>query len=514
MASGPTSDRVRVFLSSRFIAMYEHRQHAQTVIRELGYEPVLCPEGAVAGEPNAEYLRRLRGSDVVVVLIDEESDAVERERSLARRDGKPTVELVAATVPDSLHGRTFTDFARGQVAGRRDFVGHYSTLAELSDGIRDGLVRVAAEAIRSGARIRSLGDDTWREISENVELAVERLAIVQDTSTLFLGPRKDRFNEEALALELMQRRLEGVANGRDDRLTIVHLFDSERTLRELAIRPDQFPAAEAALAWLEEMVEIASGNENIKIGATNERVTACVLHDQNLSSVTWMKSQLWREERDVGETNAALWAKVLNLALDAKPINSLISQAGAILQSAHDGSSVMLLSNSGRKLGPHPKIDAHRFPGLLHLAISVVLFNERGQVLLQQRSPAKYHFAGQWANACCTHPPSDEGLSEFGAQRLKEELGLTQSVQLARAGEYTYAAVDHHSGLVERERTVILAGTIPESTLFDPPESEVATTRWCSIDELRRDAADTIDNYTPWALPVIERAVAWRDSRS
>jgi isopentenyl-diphosphate delta-isomerase type 1 len=41
--------------------------------------------------------------------------------------------------------------------------------------------------------------------------------------------------------------------------------------------------------------------------------------------------------------------------------------------------------------------------GLLHRAFSVFLFNERGELLLQQRAAAKITFPGAWTNTCCSH---------------------------------------------------------------------------------------------------------------
>lgn len=42
--------------------------------------------------------------------------------------------------------------------------------------------------------------------------------------------------------------------------------------------------------------------------------------------------------------------------------------------------------------------------GMLHRAFSVFLFNQKGELLLQQRSDAKITFPGYWTNTCCSHP--------------------------------------------------------------------------------------------------------------
>ena len=62
-------------------------------------------------------------------------------------------------------------------------------------------------------------------------------------------------------------------------------------------------------------------------------------------------------------------------------------------------SSVVVVDSAGRPSGRADKLAAHAPPGTPHLAFSVVLFDKAGRVLLQRRSPDKYHFAGLWSNS-------------------------------------------------------------------------------------------------------------------
>ncbi|HLU38686.1 MAG TPA: NUDIX domain-containing protein, partial [Planctomycetota bacterium] len=60
------------------------------------------------------------------------------------------------------------------------------------------------------------------------------------------------------------------------------------------------------------------------------------------------------------------------------------------------GERVVLVDAHDRMLGSIAKLDAHR-RGLRHRAFSVIVCNERGELLLQQRAPGKYHSGGLWA---------------------------------------------------------------------------------------------------------------------
>ncbi|CAH1789016.1 unnamed protein product [Owenia fusiformis] len=71
--------------------------------------------------------------------------------------------------------------------------------------------------------------------------------------------------------------------------------------------------------------------------------------------------------------------------------------------------------------------------GMLHRAFSVFLFNNQGELLLQQRSDAKITFPDHFTNTCCSHPlvrPGELeeadalGVKRAAQRKLKHELGI------------------------------------------------------------------------------------------
>src|SRR5690349_15374146 len=85
---------------------------------------------------------------------------------------------------------------------------------------------------------------------------------------------------------------------------------------------------------------------------------------------------------------------------------------------------VVLVDEHDRPLGTAPQLEAHQAGGRLHRAFSVFIFDAAGRMLLQRRAPSKYHFAGLWTNACCSHPQPDEPVVEAARTRLREEFGF------------------------------------------------------------------------------------------
>ncbi|MEX1023558.1 MAG: isopentenyl-diphosphate Delta-isomerase [Planctomycetota bacterium] len=129
---------------------------------------------------------------------------------------------------------------------------------------------------------------------------------------------------------------------------------------------------------------------------------------------------------------------------------------------------VVLVDEADRELGTREKLVAHQ-RGELHRALSVFLFDVHGRVLLQRRALGKYHSAGLWANACCSHPRPGEDVAEAARRRLAEELGV--EAQLKAAGTFLYRA-EVGAGLVEHELDHVFVGRFDGDPRLDPGEAD------------------------------------------
>src|SRR3546814_15257016 len=84
---------------------------------------------------------------------------------------------------------------------------------------------------------------------------------------------------------------------------------------------------------------------------------------------------------------------------------------------------LILVNEQDEVTGHGEKMDVHR-KGLLHRAFSVLIADDAGRLLLQQRATEKYHSAGLWTNACCSHPLRSADTVSAAHRRLQEELGF------------------------------------------------------------------------------------------
>lgn len=171
-------------------------------------------------------------------------------------------------------------------------------------------------------------------------------------------------------------------------------------------------------------------------------------------------------------------------------------------RSSRETHLVELVDEAGRAIGESTVEIAHRSPGLLHRAFSVLLVDAAGRILLQQRAACKTRFARRWANACCGHPLPNEPLAIAANRRLAEELGAPP-VSLTEVGVHLYRAEDPATGRVEFEYDHVLLGAFStdDPLMVDP--TEVADLRWVTPAVLRADLVANPDRYAPWLSGVV-----------
>ena len=138
------------------------------------------------------------------------------------------------------------------------------------------------------------------------------------------------------------------------------------------------------------------------------------------------------------------------------------------------------------------KIEAHR-RGFLHSAVSVFVFNDGNDLLLQKRTVDKYHSPDKWTNTCCTHPSPGETPLATAQRRLSEEMGLVAT--LTEAFTFSYEA-DVGNGLTENEFDHIFFGVSNQNP--DPNPAEVSDWSWVTIKELEQELIINPKEYSTW----------------
>lgn len=160
---------------------------------------------------------------------------------------------------------------------------------------------------------------------------------------------------------------------------------------------------------------------------------------------------------------------------------------------------VILVDEQDNALGSMEKLEAHQ-KGLLHRAFSVFVFNDKGELLLQQRAASKYHSPNLWTNTCCSHPRPNEHTLQAANRRLKEEMGIETELQLK--GSFIYKA-NFDTGLTEHEFDYVFTGISNAQPTIN--KDEVENFVWLSLDEIKSQLKSNPEKFTVWFKIAVER---------
>jgi isopentenyl-diphosphate delta-isomerase len=153
---------------------------------------------------------------------------------------------------------------------------------------------------------------------------------------------------------------------------------------------------------------------------------------------------------------------------------------------------IILVDENDMELGFMPKLEAHQ-KGLLHRAFSILVFNEKGELLIHKRADNKYHSSGLWTNTCCSHPRKGEAVEDAIHRRLQEEMGFDCNLQFAYKFIYK---TDLENELIEHEYDHVFIGEY--NSEISPNPEEVSDYKWMSLARLRNDLLLNPTNYTYW----------------
>lgn len=154
---------------------------------------------------------------------------------------------------------------------------------------------------------------------------------------------------------------------------------------------------------------------------------------------------------------------------------------------------LILVDTHDQETGSLGKVECHDGDGILHRAFSVFLFNDRGELLLQQRSAVKRLWPMYWTNTCCSHPRRGESMQVATERRLQQELNTASTLEFIYKFEYQARFGNLgsenelcwvHLGRVEREATA--------------NDAEIAALRYADTKTLQAEIASNPDDFTPW----------------
>ncbi len=160
---------------------------------------------------------------------------------------------------------------------------------------------------------------------------------------------------------------------------------------------------------------------------------------------------------------------------------------------------VVLVDEQDNEVGTMDKMEAHQ-RGLLHRAFSILLFNSRGELLLQKRSKKKYHSGGLWTNTCCSHPLPNETMADATRRKLLHEMGVNPPLEFAFKFIYE-TKLDHN--LIEHEYDHVFVGAFDGKPHVN--EDEVEDWKFVNFSLLKREIDLHPEQYSYWFRLILSR---------
>lgn len=158
-----------------------------------------------------------------------------------------------------------------------------------------------------------------------------------------------------------------------------------------------------------------------------------------------------------------------------------------------EAEQLILVDADDNETGFLSKADCHDGDGVLHRAFSLFLFNEDGELLLQQRSDSKRLWPGYWSNSICSHPRRGESMAVATRRRLLDELNIEAELEFVY--KFAYQASYDEAGS-ENELCHVFLGRAPAD--IRPNEHEIAAVRFITPADLDREFAEQPETLTPW----------------
>jgi len=121
------------------------------------------------------------------------------------------------------------------------------------------------------------------------------------------------------------------------------------------------------------------------------------------------------------------------------------------------------------------------------------IFNNQGELLLQQRAAGKRLWPLFWSNSCCSHSRAGEEMDYAVSRRLEQELGMR--AELSYVYKFQYQASFGSAGS-EHELCSVYVGRARGEPTFNTTEIEAC--RWIAPTTLTEALGTRPDEFTPW----------------
>jgi isopentenyl-diphosphate delta-isomerase len=162
---------------------------------------------------------------------------------------------------------------------------------------------------------------------------------------------------------------------------------------------------------------------------------------------------------------------------------------------------ILTVDENDNLIGREEKVKCHLGDGILHRAITLMVFNDKNELLITKRSPEKMLWPGIWDGSISSHPWDGESYEDAGKRRCYQELGVKcDDVRLLFKIRYQTPYKD--VGSENEIDAALIANGI--NKVF-PNEEEISEYKYVDLKELEEDIKNNNERYAPWFIMIFEK---------
>lgn len=152
-------------------------------------------------------------------------------------------------------------------------------------------------------------------------------------------------------------------------------------------------------------------------------------------------------------------------------------------------------------VGKEEKVKCHLGNGILHRAFTLMVFNDKNELLITKRSKEKMLWPDIWDGSISSHIREGETYESAVKRRMPQELGVkSDNIKLLFKIRYKTPYKDIGSEN-EIDATLVAEGI---NKVF-PNKEEISEHKFVDLKELERDAKKNPEKYAPWFILIFEK---------
>jgi len=159
---------------------------------------------------------------------------------------------------------------------------------------------------------------------------------------------------------------------------------------------------------------------------------------------------------------------------------------------------ILLVDENGRPAGEEDKEKCHEGAGILHGAFLVMVFNEKGELMLARRCAGKKLWPHYWDGTLASHYRRGVARETTVGERIFQEIGV-RAGRPRRLFDFRYQVAYRDIGSENEICDVFAVDGVPAESIALHPD-EISECRCLSLEDAAGEAGKAPEILTPWFL--------------